>query len=132
MPGQYVHYKGVAGTTLQEVLYIGEQLPFGKHHQFTPDYPMGLMTHGSQADRGIWLTKKVLGLPDRAIMPLIVPGEDTMGIGMSERHLLLFTQIVLFGARSHRAMRRREEFGRRVFGTVVRNTYTIASTSQAG
>lgn len=132
VPGRHVHYEGVAGTTLQEVLYIGEQQPFGECRQFTPDHPMGLIMHDSQADRGVWLAKKVLRLPDRAIMPLIVPGEDTMGIGMSERHLLLFTQIILFGARSHRAMRRREAFGRRVFGAVVRNKYTIAPTSQVG
>lgn len=93
-------------STLENVLRVREA---GYFHgiSFTAENPLGLVAHAGHLPRIRYLVRKVFGLPDSAILPIVTPGTDNRSGGLPEWAITALTRLTLAGAGSSASLRRR-------------------------
>ncbi|GAA2631555.1 hypothetical protein GCM10010399_74780 [Dactylosporangium fulvum] len=94
-------------STLENLLLTrGEGLLDG--HEFTPGTPLGLVCHRRHLPRVRFLAKKVLGLPDRCLQPILAPGSDARSNPTPETLLFLTARLLFLGTSDEATVLRRE------------------------
>ncbi len=126
VPDDRLVVDNVAVSTLEEVLYVGRWQWRSRRQQVTPENPLGIVNHDGQMDRALWLAGRGLDVPKNALVPLVVPGEDVVSPGISERYMFALSRLAMIGAVSPRAMVRRERMMRRVLSVAGVVAYKLA------
>lgn len=76
--------------------------------EFDVRHPLGLITHPRHAARAVFFCRRALGLRRSAILLIPAAGPDQYSTGLPEPVMYVATRIAMTGARSDRALYRRE------------------------
>jgi hypothetical protein len=104
-----LHAESSSPSTLENVLLVHDA-GFFAGAAYDAGNPLGLVAHAGHVERAAYYCAKVFGLKRSALLHILAVGEDQLSAGLPEPVMNAATRLACLGARSPRALRRRERW----------------------
>ena len=104
-----LHAESSSASTLENVLLVRDA-GFFAGAVYDERNPLGLVAHAGHVERAAYYCRKVFGLRRAALLHILAVGEDQLSAGLPEPVMNAATRLACLGARSPRALRRRERW----------------------